>query len=34
MSDKNKSTPDLVRTHRIAVYPEQTKMFIKRLKKD
>jgi hypothetical protein len=34
MSDKNKSTPDLVRTHRIAIYPEQTKMFIERLQKN
>jgi hypothetical protein len=32
MPDKDQSTPDLVRTHRIAIYPEETKKFIDKLK--
>ena len=31
MADAKQSTTDLVRTHRIAIYPEQTKAFIERL---
>jgi hypothetical protein len=31
MADAKQSTADLVRTHRIAIYPEQTKEFIERL---
>jgi hypothetical protein len=33
MTDEKQSTPDLVRTHRIAIYPDQTKAFIERLQK-
>lgn len=33
MNDPDKSAADLVRTHHIAVYPEQTKAFIERLQK-
>jgi hypothetical protein len=30
MDDPQKSTPDLVRTHRIAIYPDNTKRFLAR----
>lgn len=33
MADEKQSTADLVRTHRIAIYPEQTKLFIERQQK-
>jgi len=33
MSDEKQSTADLVRTHRVAIYPEQTKAFMERLQK-
>jgi hypothetical protein len=32
LSDTSKSTPDLVRTHRVAIYPESTKLFLKKIK--
>lgn len=31
LANIDQATPDLVRSHKVAVYPEQTKEFIKRL---
>jgi hypothetical protein len=33
MADKDQSTPDLVRTHRIAIYADETKKYIEQLQK-
>ena len=32
LSDTSKSTPDLVRTHRVAIYPDLTKLYLKKIK--
>jgi Cytochrome c554 and c-prime len=32
LSDPSKSTPDLVRTHRVSIYPKNTKEFLEKLK--
>jgi len=32
LDDPKKSTPDFVRTHRIAIYPDATKAFLKKIK--
>ena len=33
LADAKKSTPDLVRTHHVGIYPEQTKLFLAKIKK-
>jgi hypothetical protein len=32
LSDTSKSTPDLVRTHRVAIYPASTKLYLEKIK--
>jgi len=32
LSDKDSGTPDLVRSHRVAIYPEQSAAFIANIK--
>lgn len=34
VTDKSKSTPDLVRTHFISIYKEQTKLYIQKIKEE
>ena len=32
LSNASKTTPDLVRTHRVAIYPESTKAYLEKIK--